>query len=116
MGSGSIGELIAPLEEPVQALEIRPKIMKDNFSAYADQVLEQFSQYVESKHDWVLTPNNQEGVHVMAPNGWILLRKSLHDPQLPINIESEVEGGAVKLKKDVLEFLQPFEALALDHL
>jgi len=115
-GSGSIGELIAPLEEPVQALEIRPKIVEDNFSAYADQVLEQFSLFVESKHDWVLTPNNHEGVHVTAPNGWILLRKSLHDPQLPINIESDVEGGAAKLKKDVLEFLHPFEALALDHL
>lgn len=116
MGNGSIGELIAPLQEPVEALEIRPKIMADNFSAYADQVLEQFSLFVESKQDWTLTTNNHEGVHVTASNGWILLRKSLHDPQLPINIESDEEGGATQLKTEVLEFLKPFTALKMDHL
>jgi phosphomannomutase len=40
-------------------------------------------------------------VHTLVPaaagegrRGWALLRASLHDPLLVINIESEVEGGA----------------------
>ena len=42
-------------------------------------------------------------------NGWIL-RKSLHDPQIPINIESDLEGGATALSKGY-GFLESFEAL-----
>lgn len=111
--AGSIGELIASLEEPQEALEMRPKIMVDNFSAYADQVLDQFTHFIETKKDWSLTPDNYEGVHVTTPNGWLLMRKSLHDPQLPINIESDQEGGATRLKEELLVFLEPFEELAI---
>ena len=92
---------------------MRPKIMVDNFSAYADQVLDQFTHFIETKKDWSLTPDNYEGVHVTTPNGWLLMRKSLHDPQLPINIESDQEGGATRLKEELLVFLEPFEALAI---
>ena len=29
--------------------------------------------------------------------GWVLLRASLHDPLLVLNVESDVEGGASKI-------------------
>ena len=85
--SGTIDELISSLEEPLESIEYRPQITVKDFSEYADKVLEKFVTYVEDKESWNLTPNNFEGVHVTVPGGWILLRKSLHDPQLPINIE-----------------------------
>ena len=58
-----------------------------------------------------LPPNNFEGVHVTTDIGWILLRKSLHNPQIPINIESDVAGGVEPLIKEVKAFLAAFDGL-----
>jgi hypothetical protein len=52
-------------------------------------------------------------VHVTADGGWILLRKSLHDPNLPINIESDRLGGVAPLKEMVVAFLAAFDGLKL---
>lgn len=112
-GEGTVDELIAELPEPAEAIEFRPQIMVDDFSAYADDVLEAFTAFVETQEGWSLTPNNFEGVHVTTPNGWILVRKSLHDPQIPINIESDVEGGTDPLKAAVLDCLSAFDGLKL---
>jgi phosphomannomutase len=114
---GTIDQLIADLEEPVEATEFRPVITVDNFSSYADVVLEAFLMFVEETEGWSLTPDNHEGVHVTcAPgfgSGWILLRKSLHDPQMPTNIESDILGGVAQMKASVDEFLAGFDGLRL---
>ena len=112
-GGGTVDELIAELPEPAEAIEFRPQILVDDFSTYADQVLEGFSAFVEGQEGWSLTPNNFEGVHVTTENGWVLVRKSLHDPQIPINIESDVQGGVAPLKQSVLNFLSRFDGLKL---
>jgi phosphomannomutase len=111
-GAGTVDELIAELPEPAEAVEFRPQITVDDFSAYADEVLAGFSAFAEQQAGWALTPNNYEGVHVTTENGWILVRKSLHDPQLPINIESDIAGGVSPLQETVKTFLSTFEGLA----
>lgn len=115
--NGTIDELIAELPEPVEAAEYRPIIKVADFSAYADSVLKGFAAFVEQTEGWNLTPDNYEGVHVTcdatAGNGWALLRKSLHDPQLPLNIESEESGGVELMAKKIKEFLSCFEGLDL---
>ena len=30
-------------------------------------------------------------------SGWFLLRKSLHDPLMPLNVEADQEGGAERI-------------------
>ena len=112
-GEGTVDELIAQLPEPAEAIEFRPQILVDDFSAYADTVLEGFAAFVETQAGWSLTPNNFEGVHVRCDGGWILIRKSLHDPQMPINIESDTADGVEPLKKVVVEFLSGFDGLKL---
>ncbi|MCD6582316.1 MAG: hypothetical protein J7K90_10980 [Desulfuromusa sp.] len=116
-GDGTIEELIAELPEPTEAEEFRLKIVVDNFSSYADTVLEGFSAFVEQTEGWSLTPDNYEGVHVTCDttsgNGWALLRKSLHDPQLPLNIESEERGGVKLIAKQIKGFLSDYQGLDL---
>ncbi len=111
--SGTIDELISSLEEPLESIEYRPQITVKDFSEYADNVLEKFVTYVEDKESWNLTPNNFEGVHVTVPGGWILLRKSLHDPQLPINIECDIKDSSQLIKNQIDNFLMKFEHLKL---
>lgn len=112
-GQGTVDELIAELPEPAEAIEFRPQILVEEFAAYADEVLDAFATYVAEEPDWSLTPNNYEGVHVTCEGGWILVRKSLHDPQMPINIESDNPGCVAPLAEKVRAFLSRFEGLSI---
>ena len=52
---------------------------------------------------------NFEGIRVSvrgSVNGWVLLRMSLHEPKMPMNIETKEEGGVEK----ILEVIRPFFA------
>ena len=47
---------------------------------------------------WKLEPENHEGWRVAVDEGegnagWLLLRSSLHDPLLVLNVESDVPNG-----------------------
>ena len=114
-GEGTVDELIAALPEPAEAKEYRPRINASDFSGYADGVLEKFTAFVEQTEGWSLTPDNHEGVHVTCDaangNGWALLRKSLHDPLMPLNIESDDSGGTKLISDRIHAFLIDFDGL-----
>ena len=48
--------------------------------------------------------------------GWFLLRMSLHDPILPLNIESDDCGGAKKIAEKVYGFIQRYDQLDIQPL
>jgi phosphomannomutase len=116
-GKGSVDELLAGVPEPAEAREFRAKIKVEDFGAYGGQVLDAFTKFVEQEPGWSLTPNNFEGVHATCDaahgNGWALLRKSLHDPVLPLNVESEEDGGVAKIAARMKAFLSQFDQLEL---
>ncbi|PNH03707.1 hypothetical protein TSOC_010229 [Tetrabaena socialis] len=71
--------------------------------------------------DWTLEAVNHEGWRVNVDEGegrrgWVLLRQSLHDPLLVLNVESELPGGAEASARRVAAFLRsaPMAALPLD--
>lgn len=116
-GKGGVDGLVAGLPEPAEAKEYRAKIKTPNFGPYGDDLLKKFEQFVAAEPGWSATPNNFEGVHVTVDtahgNGWALLRKSLHDPVLPLNIESEEAGGVAKIATRMYAFLSQFDQLDL---
>ncbi|MEL6232688.1 MAG: phosphomannomutase/phosphoglucomutase, partial [Cyanobacteria bacterium J06627_3] len=110
-------DLIAALKEPQESREIRIKIGVDDFKTYGESVIEQLKAFVTSQAGWSLVPNNYEGIRVacLSPeeDGWFLLRLSLHDPVLPLNIESNVTGGVTQITQRLLEFFHRIESLDL---
>ena len=64
---------------------------------------------------WTLEEPNYEGIRVRcsnpAENGWFLLRLSLHDPLMPLNIESDVDGGVKAIVSRLGQMLKEFEYL-----
>ena len=108
-----LSSIIKNFEEPKDAIEFRPMITSENFSLYADKILSKFEDYVIAHDDWRLTKDNHEGVHVSIKNGWILMRKSLHDPIIPINIESDEKDGVKNIKSEVIRFLAQFSDIQL---
>ena len=119
-GDGSVDELLAGLPEPAEAKEYRAKILTPEFGAYGDDILKKFELFVSDEPGWTLTPANYEGIHVTCDaahgNGWALLRKSLHDPVLPLNIESDTGGGVRIIAARIHEFLSQFDQLALPEM
>ncbi|MGK7891610.1 MAG: phosphomannomutase/phosphoglucomutase [Leptolyngbyaceae cyanobacterium] len=113
----SLTDLITTLKEPVEATEIRFKIGTEDFKAYGNQVIEALKTFAESQDGWQVVPKNYEGVRIACTNsdeaGWLLLRLSLHDPVIPCNIESNVEGGVAKMAEQLRSLLSQWEALDL---
>lgn len=113
----TLTDLIATLKEPQESREIRIKISAEDFKTHGESVIQQLEAFVAQQPDWAIVPNNYEGIRVacQAPeeNGWFLLRLSLHDPVLPLNIESNVEGGVTKIASRLQGYLNSIADLDL---
>ena len=111
----TLESLIASLEEPAESVEFRMNILLDDFKAYGEKVIEELNAYAGKQNGWSLAPSNYEGVRVNLDeahgNGWFLLRLSLHDPLLPLNIESNDIGGAKKIAKELAGFIANYDKL-----
>ncbi len=113
----NIGALLSELPEPEESVEYRINLPVDDFLKVGNRVLKAFYNYAETKDGWTVLKDNREGVRVStdkeAGDGWMLLRMSVHDPVMPLNIESNYSGGADIMLKDFKEFLCEFPELSL---
>ncbi|MBQ0134964.1 MAG: phosphomannomutase/phosphoglucomutase [Clostridiales bacterium] len=108
---GSLESLLTGLAEPVEAMEFRMNVSAPDFAAYGQQVLDELGEYAKTAPGWRPETENYEGVRVNVGSGWFLLRLSLHDPLLPLNIESDAARGVREIARELLPFLQRFEKL-----
>lgn len=110
-------DLISDLKEPMESEEFRLKIQVEDFKAYGNDVISKLETFARNQDDWRIVPNNYEGVRISCQSstedGWFLLRLSLHDPVIPLNIESNVNQGVSKIVQRLLGFFQDFDALDL---
>lgn len=90
----------ATLREPAEEAEFRLPIRSPDFKAVGGAVISAFTAEVDAGgfSGWVTAPDNHEGVRAsinegQGRKGWALLRNSLHDPLLVLNVESETPGG-----------------------
>lgn len=106
-----IDKLLEPLAVPAESAEYRFTIFDENFKEYGQQVIDALEKYVARQKNWKMAEDNREGVRVCVEDGWFLLRLSVHDPVMPINIESNVVGGVEKTVSALREFLSQCEKL-----
>ena len=75
-------------------------------------MLAAFEERAKAKGLTIATPS-YEGVRIVFDGGWALLRMSLHDPNMPLNIEADAAGGADAIERTVRELIAGFDALDL---
>jgi phosphomannomutase len=113
----SLTDLISNLQEPKESQELRMSIQEQDFKDYGNMVIEKLKEFATSVSNWHIVPHNYEGVRVSCQSaeeqGWFLLRLSLHDPVIPLNIESNVSGGVSKIGTKLFRFFQRFPSLDL---
>ncbi len=89
--------LIDGLREPKESAEARLPVNTPEFAPVTERVLKDVEEYFTAEPGFAVVPNNYEGVRVNADEshgcGWFLIRRSLHDPLMPTNLESDAEGG-----------------------
>ena len=106
----TLESMISDLDEPAESKEFRMNIKVEDFKTYGQSVIDELTAYVANQPGWSLAPSNYEGVRVNLDashgNGWFLLRLSLHDPLMPLNIESNSNGGVKVIAKELFRFLE----------
>lgn len=106
-----LSDLVKKLGAPQESQEFRLKIKgEEDFRAYGNGVLKTFEERAAAKGIQAAKPS-YEGVRLIFPNGWALLRMSLHDPNMPLNIESSQEGGVQEIAAQVRGLLTGFASL-----
>ncbi|MCR4672088.1 MAG: phosphomannomutase/phosphoglucomutase [Lachnospiraceae bacterium] len=110
-----LSELIAGLSHPAEAEEIRFDITEAegdprDYKEYGNYVLDAFGEYTRSDERFHIVEPNYEGIRVSFDDaevkGWLLIRKSLHDPVMPMNIESSVPGGTDIIYERIRPFIE----------
>ena len=100
----TLEDLIAALEEPAESVELRFNILESDFKAYGLQVLERLEAYAR-RQGWPVAEDSREGVRTTVGDGWLLLRLSVHDPVMPLNIESAAPGGCRAIASALTDFM-----------
>ena len=111
----ALSDLTAGLKEPLESREVRFKITEKDFRACGERIIADLTAYAETQPGWQLADDNREGVRVSFDkehgDGWFLLRLSVHDPIMPLNIESDSEGGVDVIYSQLSRFLETTEGL-----
>lgn len=113
----ALTDIVSSLEEPIESAEIRVKILYDDFKVIGERIIEDLRGHAAFFAGWMPVADNHEGIRFkcLADNedGWFLIRMSLHDPVMPINIESNVVGGTKEIAFKVYSILDNYDHLEL---
>ncbi len=111
----TLESLLERFAEPVESKEIRMNILAEDFRSYGENVIKHLTEFAESRADFNVAPDNYEGIRVSFDkdngDGWFLLRLSVHDPIMPMNIESDSIGGVNVILYKLKDFFSGFSEL-----
>jgi len=109
------GKNIESLIEKMKPLqkngEYRLKILAEDYKAYGEKILEEFKTRALERRIELAEPS-YEGVRLIFKGdvcGWALLRMSLHDPVMPLNIQENRAGDYPKIVQLIKELLAGYE-------
>ena len=112
----TLSSLLATLKRPAEEKEKRYTIMLDDFRPYGEKVISDLEEYCKQFDFLTPADDNREGFRVSFDkdhgDGWLLLRLSVHDPVLPLNIESNTPGGVKKIEEFFDAFISRYESLS----
>lgn len=109
-------ELIASLKEPKLAAGHRLNLTGESFKEDGQKILDALSAAVAASDKMSLEEPNYEGVRVNIGDGWFLLRLSLHDPLMPLDIQCDSDACLADIYSFLKEFLSGFDCIDITPL
>lgn len=108
-------DLIRGLKKAEESKEIRIQILQEDFASYGKKVVEEFTEYMKEQPEFQPVGENYEGIRMnygdKETEGWVLLRLSLHDPLLVLNMEADKEHGIQHILDKITPFFKQYEQL-----
>lgn len=108
-------DLLIDLQEPVEIVELRLPITEPDFRSRGECIISELQNFAEKQGHWHIAPDNYEGIRCSLGeehgDGWFLLRLSVHDPIMPLNIESNRTGGVRIIAEELACFLMQCDGL-----
>ena len=102
-----LSELISSLEHAKDEKELRFPITDANFKVIGEKVIADLEIFAK-ENAYKIADDSHEGIRISFDkdngNGWLLLRLSVHDPIMPLNIESNEIGGVKKIQTILKRF------------
>lgn len=110
-----VSDLIKDLKHPLESQEKRIQIKCESFRKYGESIIEDLKEYTSKIDNWSVEAKNYEGIKINCNKevGWALLRVSLHEPILAINVESDTEGGVKSIFSKLEDFMKNYNNLVL---
>ncbi|MDN6639395.1 MAG: phosphomannomutase/phosphoglucomutase [Tetragenococcus sp.] len=106
----TLESLIADLKQPLETQEVRLKLEAEDYRALGEQVIKDIADI--DVPGWEIDPENEEGIRFrLTPpygHGWFLLRLSLHEPLLVLQIENDEAGFIVPVLEKMHQFLEHY--------
>ena len=116
----SLGDLIESLAQPAEAQEVRFKISGEDYRPYGNHVIKDLARFVTRQPGWSVDPENDEGIRVNVSDiygsGWFLLRMSLHEPLLVLQVENDKAGKNKLVFAKLADFFEQYDALNTEKL
>ena len=107
----NLTDLIADLKDPKFETGYRLNLLNKDFKPDGEKILENLKKKVEETEGFSLEIPNYEGVRVNVENGWFLLRLSLHEPLMPLDIQGNTTDAIDKMKAFIKEYLSEFDCI-----
>lgn len=109
-------ELIANLKEPKLAAGHRLNLTGEDFKTDGQTILDELKKAVLAANGMSLEEPNYEGVRVNLGDGWFLLRLSLHDPLMPLDIQCDSQECLDAIYSFLKNFLSGFNFIDITPL
>lgn len=114
----SLDDLIAQLKQPLETQEVRFKLEAAGYRALGEQVIADFRN--TSLEGFAFNPENEEGVRFdlteLYGDGWLLLRMSLYEPLLVLQVENDQTGHIPAVLRTLSAFLDQYPAVNQEKL
>ncbi len=111
----TLHSLIEGLREPAESMEFRMNIALEDFKPYGNNIISALKEYSKTQSGWTPADSNYEGIRINLDkehgDGWFLLRMSLHEPLMPLNIESDSVGGVRVIANELSGLLTNYDKL-----
>lgn len=111
----TVSDLILSLKQPIEVQEVRFNILAEQVRKYGKQVIADMADFAERTSGFSIDPENDEGIRVDAAEhygrGWYLLRMSLHEPLLVLQVENDETGKNQIVFETLQEFFNTYDLL-----
>lgn len=116
----TLDELLKDFKDSKEHIEIRITINDTKIISSSRKVITHLKTYSSEIKACQVEPKNLEGTRLNFKarwqEGWCILRQSVHDPSLVLNIESYVNNGAMSILNSLIPFFEKFEFLDIKEI